>query len=252
MKGTDRTAGRHCGIAAAVLVLAFALLAWAASRFEARAMAAEMASASATVAGEKAPRIADLLKPSVKDRMLKEREAVVYASLGDADDSLKLYRFYAGMQVNAPLAATRKVLTDYELYARMIPYIDHAKYSPETRVLDIQGGVLGFVLKSQVRFQERGEGWIQYRIVGGHFQGLSGDILFEPAEARGTAVVMRGEKLGTHWPPKFIIERGAEIVFGFTARRMRSYIESESHKAPAQGGAKHGSPEEIPQPRSRL
>ena len=82
-----------------------------------------------------------------------------------------------------------------------------------------------------MRFEERGDRWIHYEIVGGHFTGLSGDIFFESWGEKGTAVYFGGEQQGAEFPPKFVIERGAEIVFGFTAKRMRSYIEGLAHES---------------------
>jgi hypothetical protein len=106
-----------------------------------------------------------------------------------------------------------------------------------------------------VRFEEMSPEWIRYRIVDGHFEGLEGDIYFESVPERGTAVYFHGAKMGKDWPPAFVIETGAEIVFGFTAKRMRSYVE-EQKKAPLSRGNSNGrdTPDntELPKPRSRL
>lgn len=192
--------------------------------------------------------------------MLQEREILASATLEDSDEGrepLRRYRFYSAMLVRASGAVTRRILTDYQLYAKMIPYVDKADYSPSSRILQLAGGVLGFKLSSSLRFEELSESWIRYRVVAGHFTGLSGDIVFEPQGERGTAVIMRGELLGSAWPPKFVLERGAEIVFGFTARRMRSYIESqkidtERHGSPPGSPNGNNGDREVPQPRSHL
>jgi len=207
------------------------------------------------------PAIAALLKPVVYKRMIDEREVMTSADLEDVPSvsgktektaGLRDYRFYASMWVNASPAATRKVLTDYQAYAQVIPYIDQVHYSEVTKVLQIVGGIWKFKLVSSVQFEERSDRWIRYRIIAGHFKGLEGDILFEPAEEKGTAVLFRGDLRGSQWPPAFVLERGAEIVFGFTAQRMRTLIESkkkeEQPKRP--GGSKND--DEIPQPRSRF
>ena len=112
----------------------------------------------------------------------------------------------------------------------MVPYIDKSNYNPQTRNLDLEGGIFHFRLASQLHFEERSDRWIHYTVVAGHFRGLSGDLFFEPLEiatGSGTLVYMRGEQTGKSFPPAFVVERGAEIVFGFTAKRMRSYIEGD-------------------------
>ena len=191
---------------------------------------------------DNAPTIQTLLKPALYQRMLKDREILTSATLNDDH-----YAFYAVMAVHSEMARTRRILTDYSLYSKIIPYVDKTDYSPITRILDVQGGILGWHLHSLVRFTERSERWIQYEIVAGHFRGLTGDMFFEPApENAGTLVYFRGGLTAQHWPPKFIIERGAEIVFGFTANRMRKYVESNEDRQ------KDGKQAELPQPRGHL
>lgn len=172
------------------------------------------------------PAIATLLKPVAYRRMIDEREVMAHAKLEDDEGELKRYSYYAAMKVRGSLGVTRRVLSDYALYAKMIPYIDRAAYDPVTRLLDIEGGIFKFKLRSQVAFEEKSDRWIRYRVVGGHFEGLTGDIFFESLGERGVLVFIRGSHRGKTWPPKFVLERGAEIVFEFTAKRMRSYIEA--------------------------
>lgn len=174
------------------------------------------------------PRISQLLKPTVYRRVTDEREVMVQAKLEDVPESpQRRYGFYATMLVRAEPSLTRSLLTDYRLYAKMIPYIEKADYTAATQTLRIEGGIWKFKLASWIRFEEKNDGWIRYAIVGGHFTGLSGDILFERFGEKSTTVHVRGEQVAMAWPPKFVIEQGAEIVFGFTAKRMRSYIESQ-------------------------
>ncbi|MCM2322423.1 MAG: hypothetical protein NDJ90_04090 [Oligoflexia bacterium] len=189
------------------------------------ASAERLAAGAAVPSAEQPHAIASVLKPAVYRRMLEEREVMVHASLKEGES----YSYYAAMLVRAELAVTRRVLTDYQLYAKMIPYIERAAFDAKSGILAVEGGLWKFRLSSQVRFYEQGERWIRYEFVGGHFQGMTGEILFEPLGEKGTAVYMSGFKKGEHWPPKFVIERGAEIVFEFTAKRMRSYIESQKN-----------------------
>ncbi|MGZ3709850.1 MAG: hypothetical protein ACXVBC_13095, partial [Bdellovibrionota bacterium] len=150
---------------------------------------------------------------------------------------------------NASQEQTRRILTDYRLYAKMIPYIEKAEFNTASHILHVEGGIWKWKLRSEILFEEQpGGGWVKFRIVGGHFMGLSGEFIFESAGERGTTVYFAGEQTGLHWPPQFVIERGAEIVFGFTASRMRSYVESQKQQPPP---TEQG-PNEIPQPRSHL
>ncbi|MFL5813198.1 MAG: hypothetical protein ACJ763_06445 [Bdellovibrionia bacterium] len=236
------------------------------------ALAAPQASTSApskqsAVSRETPPTIQSLLKPEVYQRVLKDRGIATYANLKAVKDpdhqGDKEYSFYAVMQTRAGITRTRQVLTDYQLYSKLIPYVDEASYQPSTHLLTLQGGIWKWKLRSILRFEEKSDRWIHFQIVGGHFTGMTGDIFFEPGASSqsgasgipGTLVFMRGNQQGSHWPPTFILEQGAQIVFEFTAKRMRSYLESnpdisqENSKDNRSGRSQN---DEIPKPRSHL
>jgi hypothetical protein len=197
------------------------------------------------------PMISSLLKAPLLKRVLEDKEIIVHASLDQLPDApSKRYSLYASMLVSASVKEAYTALTDYKLYARLVPFIESAVFSPITHTLLLEGGIWNFRLASQILFAERPDRWIHFDIISGHFAGLSGNIYFESQGEKGTLIYLSGEQVGTHWPPTFVIERGAEIVFGFTAHRMRSYIESTKK---AQHGGKHGEEErQIPEPRNRL
>jgi hypothetical protein len=199
------------------------------------------------------PPITTLLKPEALRRILEDRDIVTNASLDDIEGQKgkRRYTYYASMLVHSSLARAREALTDYRAYAKMVPYIDKAEFVREPDLIRIQGGIWKFRLLSHVLFEEKSERWIRYTIVAGHFKGLAGDILFESQGEKGTLVYLRGEQQGEEFPPKFVIEKGAEIVFAFTAKRMRSYVEEANHGRPASPPS--GSPgSEFPQPRNHL
>lgn len=195
------------------------------------------------------PAIQSLLKPNLYKRLIEDKEILSSASLNDDH-----YSFYCAMLVHSDVPRSRRILTDYGLYSKLIPYVDKTIYSPITRVLDLQGGVWKFRLRSWTRFEERGDRWIHFVIIAGHFRGLEGDIYFESVGEKGTLVYFHGDQDGKQWPPKFVIERGAEIVFGFTAGRMRKYLESnEDSQGQANGNANGNvNGQDLPKPRSHL
>lgn len=184
-------------------------------------LGAAAAALASLASGAEPPKVTTLVKPQVYERAFKEREVMVHASLTDR----KHYEFYALMRVNAPLKRVRTIMTDYSLYPRMVPYIDYARFDEKSGMLDIQGGIFKFMLRSRAHFAQEGERTLNYRIVSGHFTGLAGRMFFEDAGEQGTLVYWTGAMDGTDWPPTFVIERGAEIVFGYTGSRMRKFIE---------------------------
>jgi hypothetical protein len=216
-----------------------------------------LGSANAT-SHEAAPSIQSLLKPKIYQRITQDREISTYANLKSIEPSAssKEYSFYAAMQTRAGISRTRQVLTDYQLYSKLIPYVDEASYQSATHLLILKGGIWKWKLYSILRFEEKSERWIHFQIVGGHFIGMKGDIFFEPVSgtqnSTGTLVYMRGSQQGTQWPPAFILEQGAQIVFEFTAKRMRSYLESVQVDTPGNSRSGRSQNDEIPKPRSHL
>ena len=201
-----------------------------------------------------APELRSLVKPDVYKRARDDREIMSGARLEDAPrgTDARRYRYYVMTTVSAPLKLTRDTLTNYDLYPQMIPYVHKAMYSRERKSLQLEGGIWKFKMASTVEFEEKSPCWISYRVTAGHFKGLEGAMIFEDIAERGTMVYFSGEVSGSHWPPKLILERGAEIVFGYTARRMRSYIEELKEKTINDRERKRDERGEIPQPRRKL
>lgn len=139
------------------------------------------------------------------------------------------YDFYVAVLVKASLKRTREVLTNYQVYSELVPYISRAEFFPASKMLHVEGGIWKYRINSRIRFEERGERWIRYRIVSGHFRGMLGEIVLEPlgdGGKDGTLVFMYGQSIANRFPPAFVIEQGAQVVFGFTANRIRTFIES--------------------------
>lgn len=171
------------------------------------------------------PSIRSLVKPAVYERVLMDRDVMVYASIDDPK-----YSFYGLMLVKASLALTRSVMTNYAGYPELIPYVEKAIVDPVAHTVRLAGGIWRFRLESVVRMEESRPEWIQYEILAGHFTGLKGNFYLESLGEKGTLVYFQGEIVkqpNVSWPPRFVMERGAEIVFGFTGKKMRSYIESQ-------------------------
>jgi len=187
-------------------------------------------------------KIESLVSPKIFQEVMNDRRI---EALGHLENHH--YLVHAVMLVKASLTQTRATLTHYDLYAQMIPYIDRSDYMAPEHLLWVEGGVWKFRISSWLKFEEKSPEWIHFRITRGHFAGMTGDIYFENRGEKGTLVYFGGEQTASDFPPKFIIERGAEIVFGFTASRMRSYIESLKHKE-----FEKNDDSSTPRPRSHL
>lgn len=176
--------------------------------------------------------ISSLLKDTVLKRIVENREVMSHAVLHDPDpkpgsNQDRRYEYYASMLIRATPKHTQKVLTQYELYEKFVPFVDQARFDSKKNLLELAGGIWNFKLRSFIQFKEVGKTAIHFRIVKGSFQGMTGKVLFEPWGERDTLVYLGGEQVGKEWPPQFILEKGAEVVFSITGKKMRSLVEEK-------------------------
>jgi hypothetical protein len=201
---------------------------------------------------EKPAEIASVLKPEVLARILQRREVMTYADLADPKPELdsrpdgpsqerrkkikplREYKYYAGVEVRAPLEVTRSVIRNYSVYTQLVPYIDKAELNPLTQELQLEGGIWRYRIKSKIRFEEIGARWIRFQITQGHFLGMRGEFILEPRkDAQGidsTLVLVRGLSEGRVFPPDWVVEQGAQVVFSLTGKKIRAYIEENKLK----------------------
>lgn len=210
-----------------------------------------LASPEHPAAVEAQPAIRSLLKPEIYKKVIDEKEALAFADLQELPgegpgEPLSRYEFYSAVLARANPKATRETLTNYALYKEIIPYVRTASFDPATNILEISGGIWKFMMTSRVRFTEVNPNWLKFELIWGHFKGLKGDIFLEPYADYGTLVYVRGSQTARKFPPAFVIEKGAEIVFTYTARKMRSYLETEKGMEADEGK------KQIPQPRTHL
>lgn len=210
------------------------------------------------------PTIASLVKPKSLQKAAESKDVVTSAVATPAKGQPGAYDYHCSvlMRVDAPLELTHRVLTDYKQYSENVPYIDKTEFNASTNTLLVEGGIWSFRLRSWVHFEPRSERWIPFRVTHGHFTGMAGQFVYEPVGKDRTLVYFEGDLKGLHVPTglSFVIERGAEIVFALTARKMTSRIEglkrpvSPLHPQPEASpeGKNERSNTDVPAPRSHL
>lgn len=196
--------------------------------------------AASSLAGSQ-PKIAELLSPEIYARVVKDLEVHQHAVLKEEN-----YQFYSAVLIHAGLDKTRRILTDYQVYQEIVPFVQKAEFNAQSQVLKIQGGIWKFMMSSLIHFTDISPTQKDFEFIGGHFKGMKGKLLFEDQGEKGTLVYMGGgAKLADPHPPALILEQGAEIVFGKTADRMRRYVqENKSNDTKSEST--------FPQPRTHL
>ncbi len=172
------------------------------------------------------------------DGLSESREVVSIARLEESGEKILHYRFFNALRTDVGGSKAVPILLTPEIYQRSIPFVELAQWlgparASGERLMDVAGGIFGFHLRSQVEIQKVNEDQVRFKVVGGHFQGLAGSM-----EIQNLDHVSRWKKIMTlegelsepvsgplHSTPKFILERGAEAVFSFTGKRMRTHFE---------------------------
>ena len=198
------------------------------------------------------------LRPDIYKKIIHDSYVATNAQFTDIKDprrpGLREFQYYMSMFVAADFELTRKTLIDPRNYKNLVPFVDHARFQKEQNDLDLAGGVMGFKMRSMIRFYEKSKEWIRFKIIGGSFVNMWGDIYFEDRGEKGTLVFMEGRRQGRRWPPTFVMTQGGEIVLSITARKMRKYIEKLGRTATERAAKKGPQKDEsgrLPQPRSR-
>ncbi|MEN9724263.1 MAG: hypothetical protein RJB38_2249 [Pseudomonadota bacterium] len=140
------------------------------------------------------------------------------------------YELQNAMVVHASVERTRRILTHFEIFAGMVPYIDRSVYDSSSGLLELAGGIWKYRLESRLRWRRENPDRWSFQVIGGHFLGLSGVMEFQPAGAGKTLVTFEGrlDDPSVKFPPRFIVEQGAQIIFAVTGRRVRSLVEDSS------------------------
>lgn len=176
-------------------------------------------------------RIQSLLKPREYVALVQDDETFITTELNKNPDPpfLEAYQAGAAITTDTPVSITRRILTQYEIYEKLIPFIDHVRVLEDPSQVSLEGGIFGWKMISLIQFQDKDPGWVHFVITQGSFTGMQGDFYFEekPGQKDASLVYFHVQHTAQHFPPRFIMELGAKIILSFTASRMQEYIEEE-------------------------
>lgn len=199
------------------------------------------------------------LKPGVMKRILENREVFTNADLEYVGhpkfEYLGGYEFYGVALVRASVRQTDQILKRYDRYKDIIPLVKISRWNKKRKELLLGGSIWKYRMRSWIKIKEKPLKGAEFRIVRGALKGLYGDIYYESAGEKGTIVFVRGFLKGLKWPPKLILEQGAEIALTLAANKMRAYVETHKGEFEAATGLKKKNPKrnkDFPKPRKSL
>jgi len=210
-------------------------------------------------ADEKKSEIQGKVKKEVFEKADSSREIFSYAHVEKTTvkkmPAPKIdYSFYVLAKIGQSIPFTQKVLTQYHLYSELVPFVDKTEFDPKTKTMKVEGGIWKYRLKSLIKVHEITVNKIEFKVIQGHLTGLICHLILEPSlDGRSTRVYFGGElhTFSKNSPPSWVLEKGAEIVLGFTAKKMRSKVESEARSVIIKK-KENSEGAEIPKPRRSI
>lgn len=133
--------------------------------------------------------------------------------------------------VSAPAEFVFAKAQDFDQMSRVSGYIKSAKFDAKTEILELTVGAFGHEGKMNLKIKTKADSRprrIDYEVVSGALQGLSGNFAFTELSAKKTEVGMSGDFLYDKFPiPQLFLEFGMEVAFQRMALRLRRFAEDE-------------------------
>ncbi len=171
-------------------------------------------------------------KAKVYDRV-KEGEVIVSVRTEpvEASDSSNQLELQGGGIVRAPRRFVFSRSQRFEDLPQATGYVKSARYSEETRHLEVQIEAYGYSTKTvlQIDPSSTSEPWhFRYRVIEGPMKGMWGQLKFVSTDKGQTEVGLEGTYEYQAFPiPRFFLTFGMEAVLKFMAVRLRQFLEKE-------------------------
>lgn len=191
--------------------------------------------------------ISEILKKSnVYKQVVEDRQVIAHARF-QKETSGRSFEVYASTLAGASPEYAMKILTQYDLYHRLVPLVEESQVGKDG-LLELRGGAMGLTLHSFLKLKAVSDTRIEFSIVRGHFEGMKGFAQVEPYNERASLLYLTGKvdiSDGSFFK-EFLLQRAAEFALTLTGEKMRTYIQDSQKDRSDTHDPK------VPQPRSSL
>lgn len=187
-----------------------------------------------------------LKKANIYSQVVADRQVVAHARFGKEAKG-RNFEVYASALAGASPGYAMKILTQYDLYHKLVPLVEESKVGKDG-LLELKGGAMGLRLHSFLKLQAVSESRIEFSIVRGHFEGMKGFAQVENHNERSSLLYLTGKvDIGEgSFMKEFLLQRAAEFALTLTGEKMRTYIQDSQRERSNTHDPK------VPQPRSSL
>jgi len=169
--------------------------------------------------------------PELVRRMRDDRAILVSVKTEKIpDDQIRFTMNGAGL-VNRPKDFCFAVSQQYERLKEVSDHFKTVAFDPSSQQLFLVTEALGYQARMILKILPVSEDWrseLQWKVVWGHFKGMSGLIGFEKTHDEKTEISMSAKYEAKELPlPKALMGFALEVITQKVAERMRSYIEAQ-------------------------
>lgn len=173
-------------------------------------------------------------KPAVIKKMFDERyiPISVEAVKLKVPESNNVLKMQAGAIINVPLAETLKFASTLKNYTRAKPYVEQIIIYDDKKLMYAKTQAYNYYAEFLVQHAEvpkpEGRAQLQWRVVGGVFEGMSVVFDFKDAEKRRTEIAMTAFYHYKKLPlPDMFIEFGLEVIMKRAGAKLRALAEDD-------------------------
>ncbi len=165
------------------------------------------------------------VRPELFAQVEKQRAIMVSAKFSEKE---KLWVFLGGGHIKADLEESWKVVRQYEMLSRLTWVFSKVQYDTKLQELFLMLKFLGFERSLVVKIYEikdKNKGTLQFQIIKGFFQGLTGQMGFSSYSQMVTEASVSAKYAGEVPFPGWIFAPGAEAVMHYVASELREIVE---------------------------
>jgi uncharacterized membrane protein len=162
-------------------------------------------------------------------RATLQRKIYVSARADQHEDEQRL-RVEAMGIINAPKVFTAEKAKDYDELPKVSGHFKTVEYRPDKRQLFVVTEALRWqarmLLQLQYETDEKGNAVHSFEVIGGSFQGLTGEFTFVDFEGSQTQLILRARYSNKKLPlPKVLMGMALEVIMEQVAQKLRSHME---------------------------
>lgn len=168
---------------------------------------------------------------SVVQKIREERAIVVSVKREDLSDDLMRFTMLGAGHVSRPMDFCFRLGQQYHRLLKISDHFKTVSADAATNQVFIVTEALGYQARMLLQVAPVSEDWrseIQWKVVWGHFKGMTGVIGFEKLPGDKTEVSVNAKYEAKELPvPKILMGFALEVITQKVAEKMRSYLESQ-------------------------